>query len=146
MTNPLNRRKLYERLKQEMAKDNAKHTILPPSKFGLVQITRQRVRPETDVEVVERCPVCMGTGQIKSSILLSDEIENKLRYLIQEQNEKHVSLHVHPFIYAYLTKGIPSPRLKWVLKYKKWIPVHPDNSYHLTDYRFFNLIGDEIRI
>jgi ribonuclease G len=146
MTNPLNRRKLYEHLKQEMAKDNAKHTILPPSKFGLVQITRQRVRPETDVEVVERCPVCMGTGQIKSSILLSDEIENKLRYLIQEQNEKHVSLHVHPFIYAYLTKGIPSPRLKWVLKYKKWIPVHPDNSYHLTDYRFFNLKGDEIRI
>ena len=146
MTNPHNRRKLYEHLKQEMSKDNAKHTILPPSKFGLVQITRQRVRPETDVEVLERCPACLGTGQIKSSILLTDEIENKLRYLIQEQNEKYVSLHVHPFIYAYLTKGLPSPRFKWVLKYKKWIPVRPDSSYHLTEHRFFNFKGDEIRI
>ena len=85
---PANRRMLYDRIKEEMKKDRAKHNILPPSKFGLVQITRQRVRSETNVETHEKCPACDGTGKIKPSIILIDEIENNLRYLIYEQNEK----------------------------------------------------------
>ncbi|HRC67807.1 MAG TPA: Rne/Rng family ribonuclease, partial [Bacteroidales bacterium] len=123
MANPQNRKKLYEHLKEEMAKDRAKHTILPPSKFGLIQITRQRVRPETNVEVLELCPACMGTGQVKPSIILVDEIENKIRYLIHEQNEKQIKMSVHPYVYAYLTKGFPSIQLRWVFKFKKWISI-----------------------
>jgi len=146
MVIPQNRKKLYEHLKEEIAKDRAKHTILPPSKFGLIQITRQRVRPETNVEVLELCPACMGTGQIKPSIILIDEIENKIRYLIQEQNEKRIKLCVHPYVYAYLTKGFPSIQLRWASKFKKWISISGNKSFHMIEYRFFNNKGDEIRI
>lgn len=146
MVNPANRRKLYERMKDEMKKDRAKHNILPPSKFGLVQITRQRVRSETNVEILEKCPACDGSGKIKPSIILIDEIENNLRYLIREQNEKKLSLSVHPYVYAYLTKGLYSIRTKWFLKYKKWIRIRASNSYHFLEYRFFNKLDDEIKL
>ncbi len=141
-----NRRKLFHRLKEEMSKDRAKHTILPPSKFGLVQITRQRVRPEMNVENTEKCPVCDGSGEIKPSVLYVDELENNLRYLIQDQNEKHLKITVHPYLFSYLTKGINSLRFKWYLKYKRWIRLQSDNSYHLLEYRFFNKNNDEIKM
>ncbi|HNW97452.1 MAG TPA: Rne/Rng family ribonuclease [Bacteroidales bacterium] len=141
-----NRRKLYERLRDEMRMDRAKHTILPPSKFGLVQITRQRVRPEMNIETVEKCPVCDGTGEIKASIIYVDEIENNIKYLIQNQNEKFLKMCVHPYIYAYLTKGIPSVSLKWFLKFKKRIRIVPMSSYHLLEYHFFNKDDDEIKL
>lgn len=141
-----NRRQLYDELKKHMESDPAKHTILPPTKFGLVQITRQRVRPEMDMETSEKCPVCNGTGTIKASIVLTDEIENHLRYLIQEQNESKIKLHVHPYIHAYLTKGIFSEQLKWLFRYKKWIPVKANKSYHSLKYKFFNKWDDEIKI
>ncbi len=146
MTNPANRRKLYERMKDEMQKDRAKHNVLPPSKFGLVQITRQRVRSETNVEILEKCPSCGGSGKIKPSVILLDEIESNLRYLIQEQNEKTLSLKVHPFIYAYLTKGLFSIRMKWFFAYKKWIKLSPSYSYHFLEYRFYNKLDDEIKL
>jgi ribonuclease G len=146
MTNPVNRRKLYERMKDEMKKDRAKHNVLPPSKFGLVQITRQRVRSETNVEILEKCPTCGGSGKIKPSVILLDEVESNLRYLIEEQNEKTLSIKVHPFIFAYLTKGLFSIRMKWFFKYKKWIKLSPSNSYHFLEYRFFNKLDDEIKL
>jgi ribonuclease G len=141
-----NRRKLYERLHDEMKNDRAKHTILPPSKFGLVQITRQRVRPETNIETVEKCPVCDGSGEIKASIILIDDIENNIRYLLQNQNEKSIKMCVHPYIYAYLTKGFFSIKNKWYLKFKKPIKIIPMSSYHFLEYRFFNKEDDEIKI
>ena len=140
-----NRRALFQKLKEEMQKDRAKHTILPPSKFGLVQITRQRVRPEMSVPVLERCPVCGGSGEIKSSYMLMDDIENNLNYLIQEQNEQSLTLSVHPYIAAYLTKGIRSIQFNWFLKYKKWIKIRSVNSYHLLEYQFFNANNDVIK-
>ncbi len=146
MSQAANRRKLFETMKEEMKKDRAKHNILPPSKFGLVQITRQRVRTETSVETLEKCPACAGSGKIKASIIYIDEIESNLRYLIREQNEKSLTLRVHPFIYAYLTKGIISRRLKWFLKYKQRIKVYPSTSYHFLEYRFFNKLDDEIKL
>jgi ribonuclease G len=146
LVQPSNRRKLYEKMKEEMKKDRAKHNILPPSKFGLVQITRQRVRSETNVEILEKCPACGGSGKIKPSIILLDEIESNLRYLIQDQNEKSLTLRVHPFIYAYLTKGLLSVKTKWFFKYKKWINIYPSNSYHFLEYRFFNKLDDEIKL
>ncbi len=141
-----NRRALYQKLKEEMARDHAKHTILPPSKFGLVQITRQRVRPEMNVEILEKCPVCDGSGKIKPSIIFVDEIENNLKYLLQDQNEKSLTLAVHPYIAAYLTKGVISLRRKWTWKYKKPIKVEAMANYHLLEYRFFNKNKDEIKI
>lgn len=146
MTNPANRRKLYEQMKEEMRKDRAKHNILPPSKFGLVQITRQRVRTETSVEILEKCPACGGSGEIKPTIILIDEIENNLKYLIHEQNEINLTLRVHPFIYAYIVKGIFNLRWKWIFKYKKWLKVRPSISYHFLEYKFFNRKDDEIKL
>ena len=142
----VNRRALYNRLAEEMAKDRAKHTILPPSKFGLVQITRQRVRPEMTIEVLEKCPCCDGTGKIKPSILMVDEIENQISYLMREQNEKQLTLVVHPFLYSHLTKGFFSQRLKWILKFKKHITIKKSASNHLMEYTFLNSANDEINL
>ncbi|TVR41940.1 MAG: Rne/Rng family ribonuclease [Bacteroidia bacterium] len=141
-----NRRTLYEKMKEEMKKDRAKHNVLPPSKFGLVQITRQRVRTETSVETLEKCPACGGSGKIRPSVILVDEIESNLRYLIREQMEPSLSLRAHPFIHAYLTKGLFSAQMKWFFKYKKWIKVYPSTSYHFLEYRFFNKLDDEIKL
>ena len=146
MHEPSNRKKLYQFLKDAMAKDNAKHTILPPSKFGLIQITRQRVRPEMNVQILEKCPACGGTGEIKPSIILVDEIENNLRYLIQEQNEKNLKVSVHPYIHAYITKGFFNIRMKWMKRFKARIVVAPVTSYHVMEYHFFNQADDEIKI
>lgn len=141
-----NRRKLFQRLVEEMSKDNTRHTILPPSKFGLVQITRQRVRPELNVEVLEKCPACDGSGKIKPSILLFDEIENNIKYLINEQNESYLTLVVNPYIFAFFTKGLFSIQVKWFLKYKKWIKLKSVSSYHILEYHFFNKNAEEIKI
>ncbi len=141
-----NRRALYERLKQEMSKDRAKHTILPPSKFGLVQITRQRVRPEMTIEILEKCPCCEGTGQITPSVLIVDEIENHLSYLIREQNEKKLTLYVHPYLCAFINKGFISKKLKWFMKFNQFVKVKSNSSFHFLEYKFFNKQGDEINI
>jgi ribonuclease G len=147
MRDARNRKTLFNHLISEMGKDRAKHSVLPPSKFGLIQITRQRVRPEMDVEVLEKCPVCHGTGEIKSSISLVDDIENNLEYLLRDQNEKHLTLTVHPFIFAFLTQGgiFSSKRWKWYFEFKKWLKVKPVKNYHLLEYHFFDKNQDEIK-
>ena len=139
-----NRKELFNKLKEEMSKDRAKHTILPATKFGLIQITRQRVRPETEVVIQETCPTCNGTGTIKSSSLLIDEIENNLRYLLLDQNENKIIVQVHPFIYAYLTKGFFSLRRRWQWKYHRKISIQEVKSFHVMQYNFLNKNGDEI--
>ena len=144
MQDPANRKQLFNKLKEEMSKDRAKHSILPASKFGLIQITRQRVRPETEVTVQEECPACRGTGKIKSSSLLIDEIESNLRYLLLDQNEKSITVQVHPFIHAYLTKGFLSIRRKWQWKYHKKITIKESRSFHIMQYNFLNKNGEEI--
>jgi ribonuclease G len=111
----------------------------------LVQITRQRVRPEMNLEVLEKCPTCEGTGKIKPSIIITDEIENNIKYLILDQNEKSLKIAVHPYLDAFLRKGFPSMRVKWLMKYGKWVKLLPMNSYHLLEYRFFNKNDDEIK-
>ncbi len=146
--NPNNRKTLFDHLKNEMKRDRAKHTILPPSKFGLVQITRQRVRPETNITTVEKCPACEGSGEIKASILLVDEMENHLRYFMQEQNEKELFIQVHPYLEAYLNKGLlwKSVVHQWKKKFKAKIKVTANTSYHIMEYHFFNKMEEEIKI
>jgi ribonuclease G len=146
MTQAKHRRQLYQHIKDEMAKDKAKHSILPPSKFGLVQITRQRVRPAMNVQILEKCPVCNGTGENKAAILIIDEIENNLQYLLQEQNEKNLTITVHPFVHAQLTIGFPSLRMKWMWRYKQRIHIKPSASHHFLEYHFFNSKNDELKM
>lgn len=146
MTIAQNRRKLFEKLREEMKKDRAKHAILPPSKFGLVQITRQRVRPEMNVEILEKCPVCNGSGQIKPSLLLTDEIENHISYLVNEQNEKNLTIAVHPYVHAFIKQGMVNLQWKWFFKFNQWIRVKSQNSYHFLEFHFFNRAGEEIKM
>ena len=146
MHNPNNRKILYMKLREEMRYDRAKHNILPPSKFGLVQITRQRVRPETIVKTIEKCPVCDGTGEIKASLTFVDDIENNIRYILKELNHKQLTLFVHPYIYGYLKKSIISIQVKWFIKYKVWIKIKLSQSYHLLEYHFFDKNEDEIKL
>jgi len=141
-----NRKVLFDKLKEAMEVDRAKHTILPPSKFGLIQITRQRVRPELIIETLEKCPSCNGTGEIQPSILISDEIENNIRYILKEQNERNIKLWVNPFVQAYLTQGFPSIQMKWWMKFKVWVPVKANSSYHFLEYHFLNKIDEEIKL
>jgi ribonuclease G len=142
------RRMLHEKLKEFMKADRAKHNILPPSKFGLIQITRQRVRPEMNVEVAETCPCCQGTGKVQASVLFVDQIESALRFITKEQNMKNVVLGVHPYIEAYITKkpGFFKPSLlqKWKKDYAAKIDVRTMNSFAFMEYKFYNEMEDEI--
>lgn len=146
MRKAANKKLVYERMRDAMQSDRAKHTVLPISKFGLLQITRQRVRPEVSVVTNEQCPMCEGTGAIRPSILLSDEIEAHLKYILNEQNEQSVYIHMHPFIAAYFTSGLPSKQMKWWLKYKKWVKIESQSSYHMGEYHFFNKNGEQINL
>ena len=137
---------VFEKMRQSMAEDRAKHTILPITKFGLLQITRQRVRPEMNIKTLEDCPTCAGTGKIGASILISDNIDLMLAHVLEKQNEAGITLTLHPFLVAYYTKGFPSRRAKWFFKYKKWIKIIADNSLSINDFKFKNKEGIEIEL
>jgi ribonuclease G len=141
-----NNKILFEKLKEYMKSDRAKHNILPPSKFGVVEITRQRVRPETDIITSETCPTCNGTGEVQATILFAEEIENNLNFLISDRGEKKVTLLVHPYLEAYFKNGLFSRRFKWFLKYKKWIPVRGVTANNLLQYTFVNEKNEEIAL
>jgi len=129
-----------------MKTDRSKYTVLPISKFGLSQITRQRVRPEMNVVTREACPTCSGTGTIQASIAVTDLIENNLEYLLTKQNESKISIILHPFIYAYYKEGFVSKQVKWFFKYKKWINLIKDSSLGMVDYHFLDVNGNDIEL
>ncbi|WP_196889114.1 Rne/Rng family ribonuclease [Aureivirga sp. CE67] len=129
------RQKLFEHLRNEMQFDRTKHKILPPSKFGLVQITRQRVRPEMNIKTKEPNP--NGEGEVDAPIVVIDKIEGTLEKIITDNNYKKITLNVHPFVAAYLKQGFLSIQVKWFLKYKKWIKILPRDAYQYLQYRFF---------
>ncbi len=141
MQNTENRKKLYDFLREEMSDDKAKHKILPPSKFGLIQMTRQRVRPEVNIKTEEADPN-NSNGEIEAPILIIDKIRTDLESIVQ--NHKKVILNVHPFVAAYLTKGFPSLRSKWFFEHKKWIKIIPRDAYTYLEYHFFDEKGNEI--
>jgi len=142
MSNPDNRKVLYDFLREEMSDDKAKHKILPPSKFGLVQITRQRVRPEVNIKTREEDPN-NENGEIEAPILIIDKIASDLERIVKVQNK--VILNVHPFIAAYLTKGFPSIRSKWFFEHKKWVKIIPRDAYTYLEYQFFDKNGNSIK-
>ena len=143
---PENKKKLLEAMEEFMKTDRAKHAVLPISKFGLMQITRQRMKPEMNINTQEVCPSCHGTGKISSTLILEDEIEKNLSYLITHKH-RNLTVIVHPIVHAYLTKGwLWSKTAKWKRKYKQDIFIKPDNNYHFTEFRFFDPEGEEIKL
>lgn len=140
-----NKRKLFAKMKEVMKDDRSKHTILPLSKFGLMEITRQRVRPELNIKTKEQCPSCNGSGKISASIQVSDQIENVIKYIFESQNEKKITLALHPYLYTFFTKGIMSRRFKWYLKYFRWVSLVEDSSKALTEYELLNAQGEPIQ-
>lgn len=142
---PDNKRRLAEAMEEFMRADRAKHAILPISKFGLMQITRQRMKPEVNINTQEVCPSCNGTGKVSSTLILEDEIEKNISYLVM-QKHKELTIAVHPIMEAYLRKGLPSKRMKWSWKYKQKIKVKANTSYHLTEYHFFDNHEEEIKL
>ncbi len=139
-----NKHKLFQYMKEAMKSDRTKHSILPLSKFGLMQITRQRVRPATDIETKETCPTCEGTGEITPSILFIDEVENHLQYMITKYKGR-IELHIHPYIAGYLKQGFYSKFRKWQIKYKRKIKLVPVVTYSFLEYHFYNKAGDELK-
>jgi ribonuclease G len=141
-----NKRKVFQALKDEMAKDRARHTILPMSRFGLIQITRQRVRPEVNIITEEVCPSCNGTGKIQPAILLVDEVRRNLDYLLTKHKAKTLTLQVNPFLAAFFTKGLPSERMRWFFKYRKWVRIAAANNLPFTQVRYYGEGGEEIKL
>ena len=141
-----NKKKLADAMEQLMRTDRAKHAVLPISKFGLMQITRQRMKPEMTINTTEICPSCDGTGKISSTLILEDEIEKNLNYLIM-QKHRGLTVEVHPILYAYLTKGIFTSKLrKWKRKFKQKIKLKENTNYHLTEFHFFDDSDEEIKL
>lgn len=139
-----NRQKVNDHIKAIMADDRTKHNILPLSKFCLMQITRQRVRPEEQVETAESCPTCKGSGKVVPTVLFADDIDGKVNYALKELNKKKLNLKVHPYTAAYLTKGWKSPQKKWFFKYLRWVNIEAVNSYSYLEYHFFDENEEEI--
>ena len=132
------RQMLYERMCKNMQKDRARHNILPLSKFGLMQITRQRVRPAMDVNVEETCPTCNGTGKIKSSLLFTDQLERKIDTLVNKIGIKKFTLHVHPYVAAYINQGVMSLKMKWQLKYGFGVKIIASQKLAFLQYEFYD--------
>ena len=146
MTSSENRKKLFEHFKTEMDSDRAKHKILPPSKIGLIQMTRQRVRPEMDIKTKELNPNTNGT--VEAPIVLIDKISDKLEKILSNKkyDNKKLVLHLHPFIAAYVKSGYPSIRSKWYFEHKRWVKIIPRDAYTYLHFRFFDKDGKIINV
>lgn len=138
------RKELYNHLREEMKDDRAKHKILPPSKFGLIQITRQRVRPEMNIKTREENPNVGSDGEIEAPIIVVNRINEEVKRLFKKDHKK-ITLNTHPFIAAFLTKGFPSVRTKWFLEHKKWVKIQPRDAYTYLEYHFVDKDGEMIK-
>jgi ribonuclease G len=146
MTEGANRNQLFEHMQQLMSADRARHNILPLSKFGLMQITRQRVRPALEVDTTETCPTCFGTGKAKPSILFTDQLEEKIELVKDVYKTSRFTIHLHPYVAAFINKGLPSQLLKWKMKYGWGIRILPVQDLGFLQYRFVDKNGDELNL
>lgn len=141
-----NKKAIYDAMREEMKDDRSKNTVLPLTKFGLMQITRQRVRPEVNIVTKETCPACGGTGKIQASILVADQLEKDLEHIATIQNVSNIHIGLHPYLYAYFTHGFISQRVRWFFKYFKWVRLIRDSSLPVTEYKFLDETGEEIEL
>ena len=139
-----NRKRLFDHMTKEMSDDRAKHKILPPSKFGLIQITRQRVRPEMNIKTREENPNTGDTTEVEAPIVLVNKMTDELKSLIKKDSKK-ITLNTHPFIAAFLTKGFPSVRTKWFMEHKKWVTIQPRDAYTYLEYHFVDKDDSKIK-
>jgi len=139
-----NRKKLFDHMVKEMNEDRAKHKILPPTKFGLIQITRQRVRPEMNIKTREENPNTGDTTEVEAPIVLVNKMTDELKRLIKKDSKK-ITLNTHPFIAAFLTKGFPSVRTKWFMEHKKWVTIQPRDAYTYLEYHFVDKDDSKIK-
>ncbi len=146
MNKPENRQKLFMHMRQIMENDRAKHNILPLSKFGLMQLTRQRVRQATQINNNETCPACNGTGKITPSILFDDVLQNQLAYLAHEKKIKNITLKVHPYIAVYLKSGLISRRCRWAWKNGCRLHIKATSNFAFLEHQWFDKNGDKIVI
>jgi ribonuclease G len=136
---------LYKKMTELMATDRAKHNVLPLTKFGLMQITRQRVRPATEINTMEVCPVCNGTGKISSSVVIDEAIERRLTYYVNEKKITSLILKVNPILGAYLTRGIFSSIVgKWKKKYRCKIEVVETTEFSVLQNEFYDEKGGKL--
>ena len=136
-----NRQALFAEMTKLMASDKAKHTILPLSKFGLMQITRQRVRPVAVQDVTDVCPTCNGSGRVEPTILLDRKIENQIQFLAEDRGCKYINLRVSPYVASYICRGLWSLRLRWMMRYKVWVNVTADQSLGMVDVKYLDRSG-----
>lgn len=146
MRKPDFRRMVYDAMVDAMAMDKAKHTILPLSKFGLMQITRQRVKPEMNIANSEVCPTCNGTGKIQASLSVAEKVETAVEFVIKKQNEKGITLSLHPFLSAYFTKGLISKQMRWLIDFGSWVKISQDSSLGLMEFKILNKHGESISL
>ncbi len=139
-----NKQQLYDKMKEIMSNDRTKHNILPLSKFGLMQITRQRVRPEMNIVTDEKCPSCNGTGEVRPTILFTDDLEKELSFILDKVKTRKLVLNVHPFVASFLTKGLFPVYRSWNRKYSASLKVQAVPSYHMLEYHFFDRYDNEI--
>ena len=138
------RNELFKHMREVMQKDRARHNILPLSKFGLMQITRQRVRPAMDITTEETCPSCGGKGVVQPSLLFTDKLKDKIDYLVHTLNVNSFIMYVHPFVDAYLKKGLVSEYWKWRREFKRKFRILPDQSLNYLEYKVFDKDRNEI--
>jgi ribonuclease G len=139
-----NKQLLFDKMRDMMASDRTKHNILPLTKFGLMQITRQRVRPEMNIVTDEKCPSCKGTGDVRPTILFTDDLENELSFILDKVKTRKFVLNVHPFVASYLKKGLFPIYRKWNRKFGISLKVQAVPSYHMLEYHFFDRYENEI--
>ena len=138
------KQKVYDVMRDLMENDRTKHTILPLTKFGLMQITRQRVRPVVDIVTEEKCPACQGKGTVRPALLFIDEIEKDLAFIVNKIKTKSLVLQVHPFVASFLSYGLIPVYVKWSLRYKIHLRVRPISSYHTLEHSFLDKDNNEI--
>ncbi len=139
------RQQLYDHMREIMANDRARHNILPLSKFGLMQITRQRVRPVLDITVAEECPSCFGKGKVQPSILFTDTLFEKLEYIVGTLGLRDFVMYVHPYVEAYIKKGLFSTMYgKWRRTLGRCFKIVPDQSLAYLQYRAVDKDGKDI--
>lgn len=146
MRSPENKTELMKQMKELMKRDSAQHTILPLSKFGLMQITRQRVREEVKIDTTEMCYTCNGTGKVNPTVLITDDIVRDIEYIQQSRPKTSLRIEVHPYVNAFLRQGFPNFQQKWWLKNQRWIGVTPNTDFSLHEYKFYDKNNDEIKL
>lgn len=147
MQNKDNQKKLHDALRDAMKDDKAKHNVLAPSRFGVVEITRERVKPVTQVKTTEQCPSCHGKGVVEASVLYSDQLENEVRMIADEMKVKSFIMQVHPMVEAYLTKGFWNNIKKtWQKKYGVKIQLEASSSSELLQSKYLSLTGEELQL